>query len=319
MRNGLLGRAGRWLVMAVLGVCLVGLAAGALGRYSADLDVLANARAHLACIAAFAALALWLDYRPVVVLGLGAFLTLAAHGLVAQQNEGPLAGSAASGRWTVLSLNTWHAHADPAALTDALIEANADVLVLTEFGPNKIAELHRLEKFYAYRADCAALWDCSIAVLSRHPFTTSGATPEGDGPARVWLTFGKGEDAFTVLGVHVLEPLRSSAIHARELSSLAGITLGISGKVLVAGDFNATPWTSGFARFEELSGLQHMGRYLPSFPSGRKGLPQLAIDHMFASQGVRFEEVWLGPDVGSDHRPVLANIVLPRQTVSALR
>jgi len=320
-----LGQAARWLVRCVLAVSLLGLLAGAFGRYSTDLDLLANARGHLIGIAAFAGLALWLDYRPVVVLGLGAFLTLATHALLAQQYAGPLfsianaAPVAGAGAWTVLSLNSWHNHPDPAALSDFLTDANADVLVLTEFGPNKIAELHTLEKTYPYRVECAAQWECAIAVLSRHPFTSSGSNPEGArGPAMAWVTFGAGEQAFTVMGVHVAGPLRSSAVHARELFSLAGTVRGFSGKIVVAGDFNTTPWTSAFARFGEVSHLAHMGRFLPSYPAGTKGLPQLAIDHMFASPSLRFDDVWLGPDVGSDHRPVLANVQLPQTVVSAL-
>ena len=90
MRNSFLSLAGRWLVTAVLGLSLIALIGGAFGSFSPDLDLLANARSHLAGIALFAALALWLDYRPVLVLTLGGFLTLAAHTILAQQAEAPL-------------------------------------------------------------------------------------------------------------------------------------------------------------------------------------------------------------------------------------
>ena len=325
MNQSRLGRLARLLVKIVLVMSLAGLIAGALGRFSPDLDLLANARGHLAGLFVFALLALWLDHRPVLVLTMGAFLTLAAHALLAQQNEGPLFGTARAaslnqpGDWTILSLNTWHAHADAAALADYLIDTNADVLVLTEFGPNKIAQLHRLEKTYPYRQDCAADWNCSIAVLSRHPFTSAGSTPQGAGPATAWVTFGAGNQAMTVMGVQVIQPLRSSAMHARQLADLAVTAKQFKGRILVAGDFNSTPWSSAFSRFGEVSGLTHMGRFLPTFPSGQSGLPQLAIDHMFASPAVRFADVWIGPDVGSDHRPLLAEIQLPPDAQAALR
>jgi len=319
-----LDKASRWFVAGVLLASLAGLVAGALGTYSPALDVLANARVHLAGLTVAAGLALWINHRPVVVLALGAFLTLAAHSILAGQSEGPLLAALdglptqGPGLWTIVSLNTWHAHADAAGLADQLAATNADVLVLTEFGPNKIETLHALAKSFPYRIDCARQWDCAIAILSKHPFTSSGSSPEGLGPATAWLTFGAGQQAMTVLGVHVAEPMRSPATHARELSRLASMTLGISGSILVAGDFNTTPWTAAFAHFSEVSGLRHMGRFLPSYPSGLSGMPQLAVDHMFASPAVRFEDVWLGPDIGSDHRPVLASIRLPETLISAL-
>ena len=310
------------MVKCVLLMSLAGLILGALGRFSPDLDLIANARGHLLGLFVFAALALWLDYRPVLVLTLGAFVTFAGHALQAQQNEGPLFGSAhaasASTRdWTILSLNTWHQHADSAALADYLADSNADILVLTEFGPNKIADLHTLEKSYPYRVDCATDWNCAVAVLSRHPFTASGSSPEGAGPAAAWVTFGTGDAALTVMGIHVIQPLRSPALNARQLADLAGSVREFKGRVLVAGDFNVTPWSSAFARFADASGLVHMGRFLPTFPSGSAGLPQLAVNHMFASPGISFDDVWIGPDVGSDHRPLVAQVRLPATIASA--
>jgi endonuclease/exonuclease/phosphatase (EEP) superfamily protein YafD len=324
VRDSVFGRAGRGFVTAVLGLCLIALIGGAFGWLSPNLDLLANARSHLIGIAAFAAFALWLDERPVLVMMLGTFLTFAGHAILAQEAQGPLLTTARAapaqspGRWTVLSLNTSRSLGDLDTLTDGLVTANADVLVLTEFGPSKIEMLAELAKTYPYRADCARDWDCAIAILSRHPIVSSGSAPENDGPALAWATFGTGATALTVIGVQVAGPMGSTAIHARELASLPAAIQSHGGAVLVAGDFNTTPWSSAFARFEASSGLAHMGRFLPSYPSGAKGLPQLAIDHMFASKAVRFDEVWLGPDMGSDHRPLLATVEVPGQTVSSL-
>jgi len=320
----ILDRFGRRLVKGVLLLSLASLIAGALGRYSPELDLFANARGHLLGLFAFAVLALWLDYRPVLVLALGTFITLAGHALLAQQNEGPLfdaalaAASSQPGDWTVLSLNTDHKHSDSAGLADYLMSTGADLLVLTEFGPNKIAEFHQLERLYPYRVDCATDWDCSIAVLSRHPFTTAGSTPEGAGPAMAWITFGQGDQALTIIGTEIVQPLRSPVLHTREMAHLAAFAKEFKGRVLVAGDLNTTPWSSSFARFGEASGLTHMGHFLPTFPSGTEGLPQLALDHMFASPGIHFDEVWIGPDVGAAHRPLFAEVQVPNAKQAAL-
>ena len=302
---------------------LAGIILGAFGRYSPDLDLIANLRGHLLGLFAFSVLALWLDHRPVLVAALGVFLTFAAHALLAQQNEGPLFGTARAASpadahsWTILSLNTWHQHPDSAGLADYLTQSNADVLVLTQFGPNKIADLHALATVYPYRQDCATDWNCAIAIVSRHPFSASGSTPEGAGPARAWITFGNGRQAVTVMGVHVTQPLRSPVLNARQLTSLAVNAHEQNGRILITGDFGVTPWTYAFARFSETSGLNHMGRFLPTFPSGKSGLPQLAVNHMFASPGITFEDVWIGPDVGSDHRPLLAEVRFPDAILAA--
>ena len=311
-----LSAAGRWVAWGVLTGSAAGLVLGALGRFSPELDVIANGRGHLIGLLGFAVLALWLDYRPVLVVALGAFITLAGHALLAQQSQSPWIGTAQASSpssLSVLSLNTWHNHPDGYGLADQLIAAKADVLVLTEFGPNKISLLHTLQEAYPYRVDCAADWECAVALLSRHPFASSGSVSEaeGNGPARAWITFGAGAEAFTIMGVHIMGPTRSPWRHARETAALADLIHQLPGEVLAAGDFNTTPWTSGFSRFSKVSGLTHMGRFLPTYPSGGTRLPQLAIDHMFATPAIHFDDVWLGEDMGSDHRPVFARITLP--------
>ncbi len=317
---------GRKLTLLALIASLSGIGFGLLGRYSPELDVLANFRGHFAGLAIAATLGLWINYRPVLVLVLGAFLTLATHALIAQQSEWPLSGDGratlpTAGSWTVISLNTWHHHPNPEGLAEYLAAAHADVVVLTEMGPNKIAMLRALEVAYPYRKDCVGEWDCAIAVLSRHPITASGSVAENDsaGPARVWLTFGTGTHALTVVGTHIQEPLRSPRLHLFQLAQLAWAMRDIKGEVLVAGDFNTTPWSNAYLDFTEQSGLVPMGRFLPTFPSGSSGLPQLAIDHMFGTAALHFEQVWLGPDVASDHRPVVARVMLPADTVAALQ
>ncbi len=321
-----MGRRFAWLVLAV-SAGAIGL--GLLGRYVPELDLIANARGHLIGLAIAALLALWLDYRPVLILTLGAFLTLATHSLIAQQSEFPLVGSAqaASGSrptsnssWTVLTLNTWHHHPDQDGLTDYLIGSGADVLVLTEFGPNKLGMLQVLETSYPYRKDCAGQWDCSIAVLSRHPFDASGQVAATEiSPARVWISFGAGKDRLTVLGTQLTDALRWPRLHRLQMADLAKVARGLDGQVLIAGDFNATPWAATYEDFVAATRLIPMGRFLPSYPAGGKGLPQLAIDHMFASNEITFQQVWLGPDVRSNHRPLLARIDLAGKALALAR
>ena len=157
-----------------------------------------------------------------------------------------------------------------------------------------------------------------MVLLSRIPWSRSrsGAVQRirGTAPSKVWARFGDDLAGFTVIGTHIMRPIDDARTHVREMAhvaELAGKTRRAGRPVLVAGDFNATRWTHSWRMFQRRSGLQHMNRYLPSWPSGRRGWPQLAIDHMFASPGIQFTDVRLGRDVGSDHRPVIAKIRLP--------
>lgn len=311
-------RAGRLAVWSILIGTLAILGLGLLAPWSATLDVLSHAKGHLLGLAAAAGLALVIGYRPLLVTTLGLFLTLSLHALFGLWSEGSLTRSAHAAasdgtRWRIISLNTWHSNRSHGALVEFIDGSRADVVLLYEFGPDKIPLLHELERNYPHRAGCAEAWQCSVVILSRHPFAEWGtADRERDGgPPRAWVRFGDGPSSMTIMAAHLMRPIDGPSQHWFELDRLAGAVQEMPGRVVVAGDFNDTPWSAGFGRFLARSGLRHMDRFIPTFPSGRRGLPQLAIDHVFASPGVSIGEVILGPDVGSDHRPLVATIETP--------
>jgi endonuclease/exonuclease/phosphatase (EEP) superfamily protein YafD len=108
-----------------------------------------------------------------------------------------------------------------------------------------------------------------------------------------------------------MRPIDEPAEHMTEIRGVASLARSTPDPVLVAGDFNATWWSHSFRVFEEESGLTHMGRFLPSWPAEARGLPQLDIDHLWVSRSLTTEEVHLGPNIGSDHRPLVATMRLP--------
>ena len=75
---------------------------------------------------------------------------------------------------TVLALNTWHRHGDVRRLERYLATAPADVVVLSEFGPDKRSLLAKLKAAYPFQVDCAEQWPCSLALLSRLPLEAAG-------------------------------------------------------------------------------------------------------------------------------------------------
>jgi endonuclease/exonuclease/phosphatase (EEP) superfamily protein YafD len=73
--------------------------------------------------------------------------------------------------------------------------------------------------------------------------------------------------------------------------------------VLVMGDFNATVFDDGLRRFMLTAALDGP-EPSASFPA-RLGPLGIAIDHILGGHGLVVEIVRTGPDVGSDHRPLL--------------
>jgi endonuclease/exonuclease/phosphatase (EEP) superfamily protein YafD len=85
-----------------------------------------------------------------------------------------------------------------------------------------------------------------------------------------------------------------------------------SGNFVLIGDMNTTPWTMEFRKFINRTHLHdsQLGFGLqPSFPA-YNALMRIPIDHCFTSKNIVVKDRHLGPDLGSDHLPVLFRLAL---------
>ena len=76
------------------------------------------------------------------------------------------------------------------------------------------------------------------------------------------------------------------------------------------GDMNATPYSRVTATLAAQANLTRLTN-LPTWPA-TIGLPQIAIDHIFVSDGIRqLESQSIGNSAGSDHFPIFMKLAIP--------
>lgn len=309
----------RWPIgRQMAGLVLLGsvalAAAWPLGAWSTYADAFSHLLGHALGGITGGALALVWWRRAWAVLVSAALATLAVPSILAWNATVEKSVRPGPGEIKIVSFNTWHANGDLDRLQAYLEHEDADLVLLYEFGPTKQSLIGRLKGRYPFTASCGESWDCSVAILSKHAFASAvaGRREEFDGPPRMVVTIGAGPQPLTLIGAHMMRPIDGPNGHVKEIRRVAGIARSAPGPVIVAGDFNATWWSHSFKVFREESGLAHMGRFLPSWPSLSRGLPpQLNIDHLWVSKELAVTEVHLGPDVGSDHRPLVAIVRMP--------
>jgi len=301
----------------VAGLVLLGslaiVAAWLARSWSPYADAFANLLGHAICGILGSVAALLARRRALLVLIAAGTATLGLYASLAWRNTIDVVTPRKAGYLEIVSLNTWHQLEDLDRLQAYLERADADIVLVYEFGPNKLALIERPKRTYPFAAGCAETWHCAVEILSKHAFATAeaGRRELFDGPPRVVATFGEGTSRLTIVGAHVMRPIDGPNGHLEEIRRIAGIAKAATGPVIVAGDFNATWWSSSFRIFSEESGLTHMGRFLPSWPAEARGIPQLNIDHLWVSKDLTIEDVHLGPYMGSDHRPLIASIRMP--------
>ncbi len=81
---------------------------------------------------------------------------------------------------------------------------------------------------------------------------------------------------------------------------------------MVLGDFNTTPWNYYFQKFLKESGLRDSSQGFgpqPTWPNFSR-LLSIPIDHCLHSAEIVIVGRQIGPDVGSDHYPVIVDYAL---------
>ena len=306
----------------LLGAATFGLAlatiAGFLGAAAWWLDLFAHFRVHYAIAAALLAVASLAFRRRGLAVAAVALLGINVATLAPYLSAFEVAAGAPTLK--IVSFNLWQSNRDTAPTLDFLRRENADVVVLGEVKAHWAKALEGLADLYPHRLDrldCREQGHCEMAMLSKTPWIEAAASLyDRSQPPIVWARLVKDGQGFTVLGTHLTWSVspRSADLQRRQVDSLAALVRGFDGPLVVAGDFNATPWSAEFSRFTEAAGLSRAGGGIaPTWPAHiiPLGIP---IDHVFAGPGFASATARPGPDVGSDHLPVIAELRLPAFT-----
>jgi endonuclease/exonuclease/phosphatase (EEP) superfamily protein YafD len=90
--------------------------------------------------------------------------------------------------------------------------------------------------------------------------------------------------------------------------------------LIVAGDFNMSPWTEKLRRLGRSAGLRRYNNFRLTWPMRRGELPLLplvAIDNVLASPNFDKIATIGGPRLGSDHLPVVVDLALSEPPASS--
>ncbi|WP_405236734.1 endonuclease/exonuclease/phosphatase family protein [Lentisalinibacter orientalis] len=212
---------------------------------------------------------------------------------------------------TAAVLNLDWRNPDLGAAEAWLRQVRADVVVLPEYTPAAARRLESLAEVYPHRLEAPRDGAWGIALLSRHPIASGRVIrPAGiDSPA-LDAVLDTGGRQLRVLGIHPRSPISAGYTDERnaQLAAVADLVRESSGATLVCGDFNDTPFSPSFRAFKARAGVANAAAgqgYPATFPAG--WLPVwVPIDHCVYRGGLVPVRVQSGPDVGSDHYPLVA-------------
>jgi len=215
----------------------------------------------------------------------------------------------------IVQFNLWESNGAPSETSKWLLAQKADVVLVEEAGGKAEPILKDLFKAYPYRASCRGRHWCDTWIFSRWPLKSRhGFYEDGTDLSGVWGVVAHPTGDFTVAATHFAWPIPAGRWQAQSRMLVAELSRFPRKDLIVAGDFNSTPWSFGLRRQDRALKLGRVTHGLPTWPSGPftrvmdAPFAFMAIDQVYAGDGWKAVEVERGPVLGSDHRPVVVRL-----------
>lgn len=312
------------LVLGALGVAVLAILA-LFGFAVPELDLLNHAQIFLlpGTVIGLVVVAVLLRGRVrgfaliIAVVGVAASANVMLPEFVGSMRQRPAAP--ASGTITMMTHNLFGMNYEMEKVTAAIFAEDPDIIVLQEYFGEQATDLHpALLAKYPFFVRCRGGKRANLGLYSRIPFQQAddGACPNNaygtTRTAHILASF-QTEDgkAFSVMTTHMDWPI-PVARQREQLTALSEVVDKIEGPMILAGDFNSTPWSYSLRDFVARNGFVRETMNLFTFPMSwyyfrawRDTTPFLPLDHVMTRGGITVHQIGAGQPTASDHLPVV--------------
>ncbi len=289
-----------------------GLIAGRLGQLYPDFDVFAQFGIQFIAISIAFSIALFFrrfkfQIGTIITLFLLVLYGAWPHFISTTLSVGPFQLQAEEKKLSIAHFNPLAGNLDHPAITKEVLRLDADLVSLVEIDPNmKLTIIPALQVKYPYSYDCSGTDYCQNIILSKYPILNGDGQGHWIGPPYSRVHLGGEMTGVTFVSVHTTR-FPQSRDQLRQVRELLRLLESESGDLIVMGDFNATPFSRITTTLEQGANIRRLTD-LPTWPS-RIHLPQVAIDHAFASENFRvIGKQQIGEAAGSDHYPIILTL-----------
>lgn len=212
----------------------------------------------------------------------------------------------------VVSANVLTSNRDTARVLEFLEQEDPDVIVIMENNVRWTRELSVLKAKYPHSIAVPRPDNFGIAFYSKHPGRIEAIELGGaEVPTAVARLDVHGRP-LTVIGLHTLPPISRTDFDDRnaQFRDLARLVRGEQNPVLILGDLNATSWTPHFRELVHKANLADSRRGFGlqrTWPADSFVL-RIPIDHALTTAGIAVKNRRIGPDIGSDHLPIVVDL-----------
>jgi endonuclease/exonuclease/phosphatase (EEP) superfamily protein YafD len=188
-----------------------------------------------------------------------------------------------------------------------------DLVLLVEYTPSWGRQLHAIRDAYPHQLTIPRDDAFGLALLSRHPFERAESV-DLESTAAIDARVRTPGGTFRMLGVHLRPPTTRAwaAERNRQLDALAALRAATPEPLLIAGDFNVSPFSPFFSSWLARTDLRNTAAGHGPTYTWPTFLPLLGIpiDHCVVSEQFVVIAHRRLPAFGSDHYPIFARLML---------
>jgi len=214
---------------------------------------------------------------------------------------------------SLMQINVSYTNTEYTKLIELIRASEPTIITLNEVDLNWLTKIKAaVGGSYPYTSELPSADYRGMAILSKIPLRGEEVYyfGSGDPPViRVML-----DDDLSLIALHTKSPISKDWSESRDamINGVAGLISNLPGSIIVAGDFNTTIHSAAFRETLNRIGLRDGRRGHGWKPSWQYGTPMaVAIDHiLYRGDDIFVQDFRIGPYIGSDHRPIIADILL---------
>lgn len=247
---------------------------------------------------------------------LSPFLLLAAFKVLSLYVPDPTPVPANAPRLRIVQTNVNTGNRNYNAVIKYVLSTDADIAAFEEVDQAWIDALQKgLKDKYPFFVSQSRADNFGIALLSKRPLLNASIKYFGgvELPCAVATVNVDGKPV-TIVDLHVLPPMDDQMLIARnqEFKGIGTDRSVLGERCIIIGDFNSSSWSPYFEdmlRDLKLKDSRMGYGVQPSWPT-MSILFRTTIDHLLTSEHFVTVKREIGPEVGSDHYPVYAEVAL---------
>ena len=297
--------------MFVLG--LLPFLLGFLGKYHWILDGFSHFRVYYCFYFMFLGVcSLILKLKKEAIAGLVFFL-LSGIGLVKYYVPIDKVDSVADIK--ILSINLLSSNNNSDEVLDFIINEDPDLIVLQEVNQKWDTYLSSLGSTFPFKLTEIREDNFGLVVLSKvELIDTEKIILSNSGVPSFYFKINMDSKETHFIATHPLPPIGTDYFDYRneQFTNLNKMVKRLNGSKVLIGDLNTTSFSPNFSRITEGTSLRdsRLGFGLQSSWNAQIPFISVTIDHILISKEIMVTNRMVGPDIGSDHFPVIIKIAI---------